>query len=92
VIELEWDWQNEEHISGHRVQPYEVEEACSGRIFVLRARGRNRYAIYGQTLGGRFLVVFADRLKYGSYYPVTARDMEDWEIRRYRQMGGGRRS
>ena len=77
---LEWDDDNMGHIARHGVTPWEVEELLLAGGYDVRphkkrrkaAKYRNRYVIFGQTLGGRNLVVFIDRLSDQVIRPVTA--------------------
>ena len=85
AVGLLWDEWNEEHIARHHVTPTEVEDVTFGAPWVLRARGRDTWAHYGQTDAGRYLLVILAQRGAGWYYPVTARDMTDAERRRYRQ-------
>jgi len=83
VIDLEWDEDNEEHVARHGVQPDEVENVCFGRHWAIRSSGRNKLALFGQTAGGRYLLVIVERLGSGWYRPITARDMDAREKRHY---------
>lgn len=48
-----------------------------------RVKGENVYAAYGQTVAGRYLVVFYIRKPKGVILPISARDMDDAERRYY---------
>lgn len=79
-----WDELNIDHIADHGVEPYEAEEVLDDDPLILRA-GKGKYAAYGQTDGGRYLlVVFAeksdDRLRV-----ITARDLTVAEKKRLKQ-------
>ncbi len=81
--DLLWgDW-NVEHIARHHVTPGEVEEVCLGLHLAIRVKGPRRWALYGQTDAGRYLMVVMARREAGQSYPITARDMTDAERRRY---------
>ncbi|MDO8671953.1 MAG: hypothetical protein Q7O66_11060 [Dehalococcoidia bacterium] len=84
IRELLWDDWNEEHIARHHVSPSEVEEVCFSDPWFLRARGKDKRAVYGQTQGGRYLFVILGGRGSGIFYPVTARDMTEAERQRYR--------
>ena len=78
-----WDENNIEHIANHGVEPYEAEEVIDDDPFIVKAGGK--YLAYGQTDGGRhLLVVFApkpgQRLRV-----ITARDMTAAEKKRFRR-------
>ena len=75
----------EEHIwAKHHVTPEEVEEVCLSAPWPLRGRDR-RYAIYGRTEAGRYLVAFLYPRGRGVFSLATARDMSQMEQRRYQQ-------
>ncbi|WP_035106691.1 BrnT family toxin [Desulfovirgula thermocuniculi] len=85
ITRFEWDKWNAGHIEErHGLSPDEVEEVFCNRPVFRRVRG-GRFAAYGQTDEGRYLtVIFV--LKPGSTARViTARDMNRWERRYYRQ-------
>ena len=72
----------------HGVSTGEVEEALFGKPHVRRARkgyvkGEDLYAAYGQTEGGRYLVVFFIRKEQTAALPISARDMTDSERKYY---------
>jgi len=90
ITELVWDDRNEAHIARHGIPRHEVEEVCFGRHWLLRSKRRNRKALFGQTLGGRYLLVIVEMRGRGVYYPVTARDMNAMEGRRFRIWRGRR--
>jgi len=92
-LEPEWDNDNIEHIARHGVEPEEVEEIVYEDChpsWIVRARRRgireNRWTVFGQTCGGRYLVaVIAPYPRRGVWRAVTARDMERHTRRRYQQ-------
>jgi uncharacterized protein len=79
-----WDEHNIEHIANHGVEPFEAEAVLDDDPLILRAGG-DRYAAYGQSDSGRYLlVVFAvktgDRIRV-----ITARDLTTAEKKRLRR-------
>ena len=72
----------------HGVSTDEVEEILFGGPHVRRAqkghiKGEDLYAAYGQTSGGRYLIVLFIRKEQTAALPVSARDMTDSERRYY---------
>jgi uncharacterized DUF497 family protein len=83
ISRLEWDEENVQHIGTHGISPDEVEELCySGPLF-LCSRAGTRVA-YGQTLGGRYLIVVLALRENAAARCITARTMTDKERRFYR--------
>lgn len=85
ITRFEWDARNAGHIAKrHGLSPAEVEEPFYNDPVVRRVRG-GRLAAYGRTDEGRYpTVIFC--LKPGRVARVvTARDMNRWERRYYRQ-------
>ncbi|MBX3057679.1 MAG: BrnT family toxin [Anaerolineae bacterium] len=79
-----WDENNIEHIANHGVEPYEAEEVVTGSLRMLKA-GSDRYAAYGQTDNGRYLlVVFAPKSE-NRMRVITARDLTAAEKRQLRR-------
>lgn len=85
---FEWDEGNEEHIVCHRVDPIEVEEALldpggvgSGAYDL---GGELRWSVIGATDAGRILLVVYT-LRDGKVRPITARDANKTQKRRYRR-------
>ena len=75
----------------HGVSSGEVEEVLFGKAFVVKiARGRVRnehvYEAFGQTHGGRYLVVFFIN-KANAALPISARDMTVGERKYYHEKG-----
>jgi uncharacterized DUF497 family protein len=75
-------------IRKHRVWPEEAEDVLVGdphMRFMERGHrpGEDLYAAFGQTTGGRYLVVFFLRKPANTALIVTARDMTDREIKSY---------
>ncbi|TAK37058.1 MAG: hypothetical protein EPO21_00430 [Chloroflexota bacterium] len=86
IRELRWDNENEDHIARHSISVEEVEQICFGQHRSTHTAYRDRWAVHGQTIGGRYLVVIlAEREEPGIYRPITAREMTSAERRRYRQ-------
>ncbi len=82
-----WDEKNIEHIANHGVEPYEAEEVIDDQPFIGKA-GNGKYAAYGQTDAGRYLlVVFAEKSEY-RLRVITARDMTNAEKKRHRRRRG----
>ena len=48
-----------------------------------RVKDENVYAAFGQTIGGRYLIVFYIRKVSGALLPISARDMDDAERKYY---------
>lgn len=72
----------------HQVQPYEVTEVFEGYAyfrFVERGhrKGENVYAALGQTLGGRYLIVFFVLKQDKRALILSAREMTQSERRMY---------
>ena len=81
---VEWDGENEEHVSRHGVPPWQVEEMIvQGEFECIRhpkwrkgGRYAGRFLLRGRTLGGRPLLVVVDLVGRERLRPVTA-----WEDR-----------
>ena len=74
----------------HRVRTEEVEEVLFGKPHVRRTRkgrikGEDLYTAYGQTAGGRYLIVLFIYKEQVAALPISARDMTDSERRYYEQ-------
>lgn len=72
----------------HGVSTEEVEEVLFGKPHVRRTqkgrvKGEDLYAAYGQTAGGRYLIVFFIGKEQMAALPISARDMTDSERRCY---------
>ena len=84
IRELIWPRDRVNHIAGHGVRPYEVEEVCFGKPVVLRGRSEGENPVYyvlGQTEAGRHLFCVVIRFPDAKGFPVTARPMSDKERR-----------
>ncbi len=71
----------------HGISTFEAEEVLFGKPHVRRVqrgriKGEDLYSAYGQTDGGRYLIVFFIR-KGTAALPISARDMTDSEERYY---------
>jgi len=72
----------------HGVSVEDVEDVLGSGPHVRKAgkgkvKGENVYAAYGQTIGGRYLVIFYIRKSAGAMLPISARDMNESEKRYY---------
>jgi uncharacterized DUF497 family protein len=72
----------------HRASTGEVEEIIFGKPHVRRAqkghvKGEDLYIAYGQTKGGRYLIIFFIRKEQTAALPISARDMTDSERNYY---------
>ena len=72
----------------HDVSVPEAEDVLRSRPPIRKVgkgkiKGEHVYAAYGQTTGGRYLVVFYIRKTSGALLPISARDMDDAERRYY---------
>ena len=72
----------------HRVSITEVEEVLSTKPHIRKmnkgnVKGENVYAAYGQTEGGRYLIIFYILKLTGAILPISARDMDDAERKYY---------
>lgn len=72
----------------HNVFIEEVEEILGSKPHVRkvnngRVKGENVYSAFGQTLAGRYLVIFYIRKSTGAILPISARDMDDKERKYY---------
>lgn len=68
----------------HGVEIEEVEEVLMSKPHIRKiekghVKGEDVYAAFGQTAGGRYLVVFYIRKSAGAVLPISARDMDDGE-------------
>lgn len=86
ISELEWDDYRIEHIAQHEVEIDEVWEACEDPFHLARRQGHSRYLLYGQTGEGRYVFVVLEHVEGSVYKPITARNMTDREIRRFRRL------
>src|SRR5438270_13219145 len=75
----------------HGVSTDEVEQVLFSKPHVRRSqkghvKGEDLYVAYGQTDGGRHLIVFFILKRRSSALPISARDMTDSE-RKYYEIG-----
>jgi hypothetical protein len=89
IAELFWNDANVDHLwAAHRVTPDEVEEivfGIDGEPAVYRVlRDGDNYKIFGETGGGRLLVMVGSFLRDGRFRVFAARDMDGFEKRAYR--------
>jgi uncharacterized DUF497 family protein len=83
-----WDEGNIDHIARHNVAPDEAEEVFEARRYLLRARD-GRYAVFGRTVAGRYLVCVLETTgRPGILRIVTARNMEPPERRLFKKKVG----
>ncbi len=91
IWELRWRDDRVEHIARHEIVPEEVEEAVfEDRGALLEKAGPAKrdlaqtvYVLLGRTGAGRYLMVVVIHEGGGVAMPVTARDMNEAERRRY---------
>lgn len=72
----------------HSVSVEEVEDVLGSKPHIRKVakgnvKGENVYAAFGQTIGGRYLVIFYIRKLDGAILPISARDMDDGERNYY---------
>jgi uncharacterized DUF497 family protein len=72
----------------HGVSVGEAEEVLAANPHIRkmskgRVKGENVYAAFGQTSGGRYLIVFYIRKLAGAILPISARDMDNAERKYY---------
>lgn len=72
----------------HGVSLSEAEEVLVAKPHIRRVskgqvKGENVYAAFGQTEGGRYLIVFYILKRSGAILPISARDMDDAERKYY---------
>ena len=79
-----WDELNIDHIANHGVEPYEAEEVIADDPLIRRA-GKDRYAAYGQTDNGRYLLVVYAEKSENRLRVITSRDLTTAEKKRLKQ-------
>ncbi len=72
----------------HGLTVKEVEDVLATKPHIRKVakgkvKGENVYAAFGQTVGGRYLIIFYIRKLTGSIMPISARDMDDGERKYY---------
>ena len=83
-----WSQEQIDHIARHGVTPEEFEHVCSGESLIEKAPSKGKNPVYyvrGQTEAGRYLSCIVIRFPDGRGYPITARQMDDSERRRFRK-------
>ena len=89
LYEILWKEQFIEKLAvKHGVSTDEVEQVLLCKPHIRKAKkgrikGEDLYVAYGQTDGGRYLVIFFIRKNQTSALPISARDMTDSERRYY---------
>lgn len=83
IKKLIWDEWNINHIARHDVSKEEVEEVFEDKHLFERGRD-GTYQITGQTAVGRYLTIVLVPRRNG-FYPVTARDSDDKERKRFKK-------
>jgi len=84
-----WKYQFVEKLAEkHGVSVTEVEEVLTAKPHIRKVskgqvKGENVYAAYGQTDGGRYLIIFYILKLTGAILPISARDMDDAERKYY---------
>ena len=78
----------EKLVTKHGVAKYEAEEILNSKPHVRkvgkgRTKGEHVYATLGQTLGGRYLIIYFIRKLSGAVLPISARDMDGGERNYY---------
>ena len=76
--------------SKHGLSFEEVEEACQSEAAHIRRSREGLYRLFGQTPGGRYILVVLVNLGEGVWKIVTARAMTDSKRRLYRKTVGGK--
>lgn len=85
ITRFEWDAHNAGHIrERHGLSPDDVEEVFYNGPVIRRMRGE-RLAAYGRTDEGRYLTVIFHVKSGGLIRVITARYMNGWERRYFRQ-------
>jgi uncharacterized DUF497 family protein len=88
ISDFEWDEANALHIQlGHGIQPEEAEEVFANNPFFRKTK-KGHYAVFGQTLEGRYLTIVFELKPGGVARPITGWDMGRAEIRYYRKQKG----
>lgn len=72
----------------HGVSLTEAEEVLSSKSHIRKmskghVKGENVYAAYGQTEGGRYLIIFYILKLTGAILPISGRDMDAAERKYY---------
>jgi len=89
ISEIIWKNQFVEKLeTKHGVSVEEAEDVLGLKPHIRKVgkgnvKGENVYAAFGQTLGGRYLVIFYIRKPAGAILPISARNMDDGERKYY---------
>lgn len=83
IKKLIWDGWNITHIARHHVEREEVEAVCRSKNIFTRGKGGS-YKVIGQTDSGRYLTIMLSPRTGGYFYPITARDADIKEKRRFK--------
>lgn len=83
IKKLIWDEWNIAHIARHNVEQEEVEEVCQSRNLFTKGKGGS-YKMLGQTDDGRYLTIILSLRGGGYFYPMTARDADNKEKKRFK--------
>jgi len=72
----------------HGVSVEEAEDVLGSKPHIRKVgkgnvKGENVYAAFGQTVGGRYLIIFYIRKLTGAILPISARDMDEGERKYY---------
>ncbi|MGC2234660.1 MAG: BrnT family toxin [Pyrinomonadaceae bacterium] len=78
----------EKFATKHGVSITEAEDVLCSKPHIRKVgkgyvKGEDVYAAFGQTIGGRYLVIFYIRKVKGAILPISARDMDDGERKYY---------
>ena len=85
IRQIIWKDQFVEKLSEkHGVDIEEVEAVLNSKPHIRKiakgqVKGENVYAAFGQSAGGRYLVIFYIKKRTGDALPISARDMDDGE-------------
>ncbi len=74
--------------SRHGVSFHEVEETCLSETHHVRRSKEGLYKLFGQTEGGRYILVVLVNLGGSVWKVVTARQMTDSEKKFFNKLGG----
>ena len=83
IKKLIWDEWNIAHIAIHHVEQEEVEEICKSKNLFTKGKGGS-YKMIGQTDDGRYLAIILSPRAGGYFYPITARDADNKEKKRFK--------
>ncbi len=90
ISNVVWDEESEERVQGNGLDPEEVEQAVHDPSGVEGTpkgkRGRTRLIRLGRASNGRYVLAVLEALGGGSFRPITARVMREYEKQQY-EMG-----